>query len=147
MEMPLDAVAIQRILPHRYPFLLVDRIVEFVAGERIVGIKQVTIGEHFFQGHFPGTPVMPGVLIVEAMAQVGAVYALQQIENHESKLVLFSGIDNARFRRPVVPGDTLTLTVTPLRVGGRVQKMHGEAHVEGQLAAEADIMSVVTDRK
>lgn len=147
MEMPLDVVAIQRILPHRYPFLLVDRIVEFVAGERIVGIKQVTIGEHFFQGHFPGTPVMPGVLIVEAMAQVGAVYALQQIENHESKLVLFSGIDNARFRRPVVPGDTLTLTVTPLRVGGRVQKMHGEAHVEGQLAAEADIMSVVTDRR
>ncbi|HYH85064.1 MAG TPA: 3-hydroxyacyl-ACP dehydratase FabZ [Pyrinomonadaceae bacterium] len=147
METPLDAVAIQRILPHRYPFLLVDRIIAFVPGERIVGIKQVTMNEHFFQGHFPGTPVMPGVLIVEAMAQVGAVYALQQIENHEHKLVLFSGIDNARFRRPVVPGDTLTLTVTPLRVGGRVQKMHGEAHVEGQLAAEADIMSVVTDRK
>ena len=147
METPLDAVAIQRILPHRYPFLLVDRIVEFVPGERIVGIKQVTMNEHFFQGHFPGAPFMPGVLIVEAMAQVGAVYALNQIENHESKLVLFSGIDNARFRRPVVPGDTLTLTVTPLRVGGRVQKMHGEAHVEGQLAAEADIMSVVTERK
>jgi beta-hydroxyacyl-ACP dehydratase FabZ len=147
METPLDASAIQRILPHRYPFLLVDRITEFVAGERIVGVKQVTINEHFFQGHFPGAPVMPGVLIVEAMAQVGAVYALQQIEGREHKLVLFSGIDNARFRRPVVPGDTLTITVTPLRVGGRVQKMHGEAHVEGQLAAEADIMSVVIDRK
>jgi beta-hydroxyacyl-ACP dehydratase FabZ len=147
METPLDAVAIQRILPHRYPFLLVDRIIEFVPGERIVGIKQVTINERFFQGHFPGAPFMPGVLIVEAMAQVGAVYALQQIEGHEQKLVLFSGIDNARFRRPVVPGDTLVLTVTPLRVGGRVQKMHGEAHVEGKLAAEADIMSVVTDRK
>lgn len=147
METPLDAIAIQRILPHRYPFLLVDRIIAFVPGERIVGVKQVTMNEHFFQGHFPGTPVMPGVLIVEAMAQVGAVYALQQIENHEHKLVLFSGIDNARFRRPVVPGDTLTLTVTPLRVGGRVQKMHGEAHVEGKLVAEADIMSVVTDRK
>ena len=146
MDTLLDAVAIQQILTHRYPFLLVDRIVELTQGVRIVGVKQVTVNEHFFQGHFPGAPVMPGVLIVEAMAQVGAVYALQQIEGRESKLVLFSGIDNARFRRPVVPGDTLTITVTPLRVGGRVQKMHGEARVAGQLAAEADIMSVVADR-
>lgn len=146
METVLDTRAIQEILPHRYPFLLVDRIVELTQGVRIVGVKQVTINEHFFQGHFPGSPVMPGVLIVEAMAQVGAVYALQQIEGREGKLVLFSGIDNARFRRPVVPGDTLTITVTPLRVGGRVQKMHGEAHVGDQLAAEADIMSVVADR-
>jgi beta-hydroxyacyl-ACP dehydratase FabZ len=146
MDTVLDTLAVQAVLPHRYPFLLVDRIVELTQGVRIVGVKQVTINEHFFQGHFPGAPVMPGVLIVEAMAQVGAVYALQQIEDRERKLVLFSGIDNARFRRPVVPGDTLTMTVTPLRVGGRVQKMHGEAHVEGQLAAEADIMSVVVDR-
>jgi 3-hydroxyacyl-[acyl-carrier-protein] dehydratase len=146
MDIPLDSVAIQQILPHRYPFLLVDRITEFVPGERIVGVKQVTVGEPFFQGHFPGAPVMPGVLIVEAMAQVGAVYALQQIEDRDRKLVLFSGIDHARFRRPVVPGDTLVLTVTPLRVGGRIQKMHGEASVGGRLAAEADIMSVVTDR-
>ncbi len=122
METVLDTLAIQRILPHRYPFLLVDRIVEITEGERIVGVKQVTINEPFFQGHFPGAPVMPGVLIVEAMAQVGAVYALRQIEDRERKLVLFSGIDNARFRRPVVPGDTLVLTVTPLRVGGRVQR-------------------------
>jgi beta-hydroxyacyl-ACP dehydratase FabZ len=147
MDTVLDTLAIQRILPHRYPFLLVDRIIEITQGERIVGVKQVTINEPFFQGHFPGAPVMPGVLIVEALAQVGAVYALRQIENREQKLVLFSGIDNARFRRPVVPGDTLVLTVTPLRVGGRVQRMHGEAHVEGQLAAEADIMSVVADRQ
>jgi 3-hydroxyacyl-[acyl-carrier-protein] dehydratase len=141
-----DASAIAAILPHRYPFLLVDRIIELVPGERIVGIKQVTINESFFQGHFPGAPVMPGVLIVEAMAQVGAVYALSQMENREEKLVLFSGIDNARFRRPVVPGDTLTLEVTPVRVGSRVQKMRGRALVDGQLAAEADIMSVITDR-
>jgi beta-hydroxyacyl-ACP dehydratase FabZ len=141
-----DARAIQEILPHRYPFLLVDRIIELVPGERIVGIKQVTINESFFQGHFPGAPVMPGVLIVEAMAQVGAVYALSQMENRDQKLVLFSGIDNARFRRPVVPGDTLTLEVTPVRVGSRVQRMRGLAKVDGHLAAEADIMSVITDR-
>ena len=147
METVLDTRAIQDILPHRYPFLLVDRIVELTPGERIVGIKQVTINEHFFQGHFPGAPVMPGVLILEAMAQVGAVYALRQLEGREDKLVLFSGIDNGRFRRPVVPGDTLRITVTPVRVGNRVQKMHGEAHVEGQLAAEADIMSVVAPRQ
>ncbi|HEX8150822.1 MAG TPA: 3-hydroxyacyl-ACP dehydratase FabZ [Pyrinomonadaceae bacterium] len=146
METVLDTRAIQGILPHRYPFLLVDRIVELTPGVRIVGVKQVTINEHFFQGHFPGAPVMPGVLILEAMAQVGAVYALRQLEGRDDKLVLFSGIDNGRFRRPVVPGDTLVITVTPVRVGHRVQKMHGEAHVEGQLAAEADIMSVVAPR-
>ena len=146
METVLDTRAIQDILPHRYPFLLVDRIVELTPGVRIVGVKQVTINEHFFQGHFPGAPVMPGVLILEAMAQVGAVYALQQLEGRDDKLVLFSGLDNCRFRRPVVPGDTLRITVTPVRVGNRVQKMHGEAHVDGQLAAEADIMSVITDR-
>ena len=146
METVLDTLDIQRILPHRYPFLLVDRIVELTPGVRIVGVKQVTINEHFFQGHFPGAPVMPGVLILEAMAQVGAVYALQQLEGRDDKLVLFSGVDNGRFRRPVVPGDTLRITVTPVRVGNRVQKMHGEAHVEGQLAAEADIMSVVAPR-
>jgi 3-hydroxyacyl-[acyl-carrier-protein] dehydratase len=146
METVLDTLDIQRILPHRYPFLLVDRIVELTPGVRIVGLKQVTVNEQFFQGHFPGAPVMPGVLIVEAMAQVGAVYALQQIEDRDRKLVLFSGIDNARFRRSVVPGDSLVLTVTPLRVGSRAQRMHGEAHVNGQLAAEADIMSVITER-
>ena len=146
METVLDIRAIQEILPHRYPFLLVDRIVELTPGARIVGVKQVTINEHFFQGHFPGAPVMPGVLILEAMAQVGAVYALQQLEGRDDKLVLFSGIDNGRFRRPVVPGDTLRITVTPVRVGNRVQKMHGEAHVDDQLAAEADIMSVVVPK-
>ena len=141
-----DARAIQEILPHRYPFLLVDRIIELVPRERIVGIKQVSINEHFFEGHFPGAPVMPGVLIVEALAQVGAIFALREIADREQKLVLFSAIDRARFRRPVMPGDTLVLEVTPLRLGTRVQRMRGEAKVDGQLAAEAELTSIVADR-
>ena len=146
METVLDIRAIQELLPHRYPFLLVDRIIELVPKERIVGIKQVTIGEGFFQGHFPGAPVMPGVLIVEALAQVGAILALREIENREQKLVLFSGIEKARFRQPVVPGDTLRLEVTALRIGSRIQRMRGEAKVEGRIVAEAEIMSVVAER-
>jgi beta-hydroxyacyl-ACP dehydratase FabZ len=146
METVLDTRAIQELLPHRYPFLLVDRIIELVPKERIVGIKQVTIGEQFFQGHFPGAPVMPGVLIVEALAQVGAILALREIENREEKLVLFSGIEKARFRQPVVPGDTLLLEVTALRIGSRIQRMRGEAKVEGRIVAEAEIMSVVAAR-
>jgi 3-hydroxyacyl-[acyl-carrier-protein] dehydratase len=146
METVLDTRAIQELLPHRYPFLLVDRIIELVPRTRIVGIKQVTIGEQFFQGHFPGAPVMPGVLIVEALAQVGAILALREIEGREEKLVLFSGIERARFRQPVVPGDTLTLEVTALRIGSRVQRMRGEAKVEGRVVAEAEIMSVVAGR-
>ncbi len=142
----LDARAIQQLLPHRYPFLLVDRITELVPKERIVGIKQVTINEPFFQGHFPGAPVMPGVLVVEALAQVGAVLALREIEDRDEKLVLFTGIKEARFRRPVVPGDTLVLEVKALRIGSRVQRMRGEARVEGQLVADAEIMSIVADR-
>ena len=146
METVLDARAIQELLPHRYPFLLVDRIIELVPRERIVGIKQVTMGEPFFQGHFPGAPVMPGVLVVEALAQVGAVLALREIEDRDKKLVLFTGIKEARFRRPVVPGDTLYLEVTALRIGSRVQRMRGEAKVEGRVVAEAEIMSVVAER-
>jgi 3-hydroxyacyl-[acyl-carrier-protein] dehydratase len=126
--------------------LLVDRVIELVPKERIVGIKQVTIGEQFFQGHFPGAPVMPGVLIVEALAQVGAILALREIENREQKLVLFSGIEKARFRQPVIPGDTLTLEVTALRIGSRIQRMRGEAKVEGRIVAEAEIMSIVAER-
>jgi len=146
METVLDIRAIQELLPHRYPFLLVDRIIELVPKQRIVGIKQVTIGEQFFQGHFPGTPVMPGVLIVEALAQVGAILALREIENREEKLVLFSGIERARFRQPVVPGDTLRLEVTALRIGSRIQRMRGEAKVADRVVAEAEIMSVVAER-
>ena len=146
METVLDTRAIQEILPHRYPFLLVDRIVELTPGVRIVGVKQVTIGEPFFQGHFPGAPVMPGVLVVEALAQVGAILALREIEDRAQKLVLFTGIKEARFRLPVVPGDTLVLEVTALRVGSRAQRMRGEAKVEGKLVAEAELLSAVVDR-
>jgi 3-hydroxyacyl-[acyl-carrier-protein] dehydratase len=146
MPTVLDSQAIQELLPHRYPFLLVDRIIELVPRERIVGIKQVSINEPFFQGHFPGAPVMPGVLVVEALAQVGAVLALREIEDRDSKLVLFTGIREARFRKPVVPGDTLTLEVTALRIGSRIQRMRGEAKVNGELVADADIMSVIADR-
>lgn len=147
MPTVLDTQAIQELLPHRYPFLLVDRITELVPRERIVGIKQVSINEPFFQGHFPGAAVMPGVLVIEALAQVGAVLALREIEERDKKLVLFTGIREARFRKPVVPGDTLTLEVTALRIGSRVQRMRGEAKVDGQLVADADIMSVIADRE
>lgn len=146
MNALLDSRAIQEILPHRYPFLLVDKIIELEPRTRIVGIKQVTINEYFFQGHFPDAPVMPGVLQIEALAQVGAILALREFEDRESKIPFFSGIESARFRRPVVPGDTLTLEVTAIRIGTKVQKMRGEAKVDGQITAEAEIMCVIGDR-
>lgn len=146
METILDAEAIKKLLPHRYPFLLVDRIIELSPRERIVGIKQVSINESYFQGHFPGAPVMPGVLVIEAMAQCGAILALREIENRDQKLVLFTGIREARFRRPVVPGDTLVLEITAIRTGSRIQRMRGEAKVEGQLCADAELTSVIADR-
>lgn len=143
----LDSVAIQKILPHRYPFLLVDKITELDPRKRIVGIKQVTINEYFFQGHFPEAPVMPGVLQIEAIAQVGAILALREFTDRSDKIPFFSGIDKARFRRPVVPGDTLTIEVIALRIGSRVQKMHGIARVDGQITAEAEIMCILGSRE
>lgn len=142
-----DSIAIQAILPHRYPFLLVDKIIELEPRVRIVGIKQVTVNEQFFQGHFPSAPVMPGVLQIEALAQIGAILALREFEDRESKIPFFSGIDKARFRRPVVPGDTLTLEVTAIRIGSKVQKMQGIAKVDGQITAEAEIMCILGDRE
>lgn len=145
-EIIYDSVAIQRILPHRYPFLLVDRIIELEPRTRILGVKQVTANEQYFAGHFPGAPVMPGVLQIEALAQVGAILALREFEDRDAKIPFFSGIDSARFRRPVVPGDTLMLEVTALRVGSKMQKMSGIATVNGNVTAEAIIMSVIADR-
>lgn len=143
----LDIREIQQLLPHRYPFLLIDRVIELVPRERIVAVKQVSINEFFFQGHFPEVPVMPGVLIIEALAQAGAVLALREISDRDKKIPFFSGIEKARFRRPVVPGDTLRLEVTPTRLGLKVQKMRGEAFVDGQLVADCEIMSVIADRE
>ncbi|CAN5794467.1 3-hydroxyacyl-ACP dehydratase FabZ [soil metagenome] len=142
-----DSLAIQQILPHRYPFLLVDKIVELEPRVRIVGVKQVTINEHFFAGHFPQAPVMPGVLQIEALAQVGAILALREFEDRDAKIPFFSGIESAKFRRPVVPGDTLMLEVTALRIGSRVQKMKGVATVDGKVTSEAIITSVIAHRK
>jgi 3-hydroxyacyl-[acyl-carrier-protein] dehydratase len=146
METLLDITQIQAILPHRYPFLLVDRILEYEPKKRVVGIKNVTINEPFFAGHFPGAPVMPGVLIVEAMAQTAGVMMLASIPDRESKLVFFTGIDNARFRRPVVPGDQLRLELTVLRLRPRYIRLRGEAFVDGELVAEAEISSSLVDR-
>src|SRR5215831_5904962 len=142
----LDINEIRAILPHRYPFLLVDRIVE-MDSERIVGIKNVTANEPFFNGHFPDFPVMPGVLIVEAMAQAAGVLVLKTIEDRDSKLVLLVAIENARFRKPVVPGDTLRLEMTVLKRKASVAKMAGRATVDGQLVAEAEVMCKLAEKE
>lgn len=138
--------AILKTLPHRYPMLLVDRILEVQGSERIVGIKNVTMNEPFFQGHFPGYPIMPGVLIVEAMAQVGGVLLLSKLAEPEKKGVYLASIDSAKFRRPVVPGDQLRFEVETVQVRGKTCKMKGVALVDGQIAAEAEIMAMIVDR-
>lgn len=145
--MLLDVVGIQKILPHRYPFLMVDAILEMERLKRIVGVKNVTMTEPHFQGHFPGQPVMPGVLIIEAMAQTGGLLLLQEVPDREKKLLYFAAVDGARFRRPVVPGDQLIVEMKVLAWRGDFCKLEGKATVEGQLAAEATLMCKMVDRE
>jgi len=142
----LDICGIMNSIPHRYPFLLIDRVLEMEPRKRVVAIKNVTLNEPYFPGHFPGAPVMPGVLIIEAMAQAGAVLLLHDMPGRESKLVYFTGIDKARFRSTVVPGDQIRFELEVLKLRSRTCKMRGRAMVEDRLAAEAEILSALVDR-
>ena len=137
---------ILKLVPHRYPMLLIDRILEIEPGKRIVGLKNVTANEQFFQGHFPGAPVMPGVLIVEAMAQCSAVLILRDIPDRDQKLFLFGGVDKARFRRPVVPGDQLRMECEVLQRRSNTIKVKGTATVDGNVVAEAEMLSIMVER-
>lgn len=142
----LDIAAIQRILPHRYPFLLIDKVVDLTRKQRIVALKNVSANEPFFPGHFPGFPIMPGVLIVEAMAQAGGALLLTEIADRENKLMVFTGIERARFRRPVVPGDQLRIEVEVLAWRQTAVRMQGKAYVGEKLAAEAVVTCQLVDR-
>ena len=146
METVFDIKSIMGNLPHRYPFLLVDRVIEFEKAKRIVALKNVTINEPFFQGHFPGMPIMPGVLIVEAMGQAGGVLVTQSLPpEKQGKLILFMGFDRVRFRKPVVPGDQLILELEMLKLRAKVVKMAGIAKVDGKVVAEAQLMAAYGD--
>jgi UDP-3-O-[3-hydroxymyristoyl] N-acetylglucosamine deacetylase/3-hydroxyacyl-[acyl-carrier-protein] dehydratase len=144
----MDIGRIMDVLPHRYPFLLVDRIIEVEGQQRIVGIKNVTINEPFFQGHFPGHPIMPGVLIIEAMAQVGGMLLMSHFEGQDvsDKVVYFMSLDNVKFRRPVVPGDQIRFELEVLQFRGKICKMKGVGYVDGQVVAEAEMMAMVTEK-
>jgi 3-hydroxyacyl-[acyl-carrier-protein] dehydratase len=141
VQLPMDIKAILDLLPHRYPFIMVDRILEFERGKTITGLKNVTMGEPFFQGHFPGEPVMPGVLILEGMAQVGSVLAYMSTDSIDGKLVFFAGLDNVRFRKVVRPGDQLIFKMKLTRQKSKVTKMSGKAYVDDVLVTEADLMA------
>jgi len=146
-DVVFDINAIMRIIPHRYPFLLVDRILEFVPGERIVGMKNVTINEPFFNGHFPGHPIMPGVLIIEGMAQAGGIMLLNQLEDPHNHVAYFASIDNVKFRKPVTPGDTIRYELTVISLKKSLAKMHGDAFVGNDKVAEGDFMAMIMERE
>ena len=142
----VDITQILKILPHRYPFLLVDRVIEYEKGKRIVGIKNVTINEPFFVGHFPGLPIMPGVLIIEAMAQVGGLLLMDTVDDPGNKVVYFMSLDKVKFRRPVTPGDQIHFELKMLRIRGRTCRMKGVGRVDGKIVAEAGMMAQIVDR-
>lgn len=144
--MTFDIQEIMAYLPHRYPFLLIDRIVEFERAKRVVALKNVSINEPYFQGHFPGAPIMPGVLVIEAMAQAGAVLMLSEMPDRHNKLAVFTGIDNAKFRRQVVPGDQLRIEVDVLSFRSRAGRMAGKAYIGDKLACEATLTCMVVPR-
>lgn len=142
----MDIVEIMKYLPHRYPFLLLDRIVELVPEKRVVGIKNVTFNEPFFQGHFPAHPIMPGVLIVEAMAQAAGVLSMQMVDDPSTKVIYFMSIDKAKFRQPVLPGDQLRLELDVIKIRVPVMKFQGNAYVGEKKVAEAQLAATITDR-
>ena len=143
----LDTEAILKVMPHRYPFLLIDRVLDIEPRKHVVALKNVTINEPFFPGHFPGHPIMPGVLVIEAMAQAGGILLLNTIDEPEGKIVYFMGIDNARFRKPVRPGDQIRFELDMVKFRLRTCKMHGKAFVDNDLVAEADLMATVMDQE
>jgi beta-hydroxyacyl-ACP dehydratase FabZ len=147
MDLPLTYKDIIKILPHRHPFLFVDAITELESGERIVGIKNVTINEPFFEGHFPGNPIMPGVLVIEAMAQVGGILARLSVSESMAtkgdKAIYFGAMDKVKFRKPIIPGDQIVFELTALRKGTRIWKMKGKAMVNRELAAEAELVAAI----
>ena len=146
-KVTMDIGQIMQFLPHRYPFLLIDRVIDFERTKRIVAIKNVTINEPFFNGHFPDYPIMPGVLVVEAMAQAGCILLLNEVADRDNKLVVFTGIERAKFRRPITPGDQLRLEVEVLSFRPRAGRMEGKAYIDGKLACEATLTCAVVPRR